>query len=98
METTFFLELNMKTADGFERFGCFELGCNRKFALSLFEVLEGRPPEGDDGVLQMDLIETYRGLPIPIRIINCSMAELCRNVQTITRELFKRTNLREMQF
>jgi hypothetical protein len=97
METTFFIELNMKTADGFERFGCFEIGCDRKFALSLFSMLESRPAEGEEGVLQLDLVESYRGLPISIRVIDCSISELCRNVKIITRELFKRINLRPMQ-
>jgi len=96
MGTTFFIELNMKTADGFERFGCFEIGCDREFALKLFLALEGRPPEGEQGVLQLDLVESYRGLPVSIQVIDCSISEICRNVKIITRELFKRINLRQM--
>jgi len=96
MATTFYIELNMKTTAGFERFGCLELGNNRDFALTLFSGLEGRPAEGDEGVLHMDLVEKYRGLPVNMQVISCTMEELCRNVRNITRELFKRINLDEM--
>ena len=95
--TTFFIEVNMKTANGFEGYGCFDLGDDRKFALQLFSTLGGRPPQGDEGVLQMDLVEKQRGLPVNVQVISCSLAELCGNVKIITTELFKRLNLDEMQ-
>jgi hypothetical protein len=96
MTTTFYIELNMKTIGGFERFGCLDLGDNRGFAVSLFSGLEGRPAEGDEGVLHMDLVEKYRGLPVNMQVISCTIEELCRNVRTVTRELFRRINLDEM--
>lgn len=96
MTTTFYIELNMKTTTGFERFGCVDLGDNRDFAESLFSGLEGKPANGDEGVLHMDLVEKYRGLPVNMLVISCTMEELCRNVKTLTRELFKRINLHEM--
>jgi hypothetical protein len=96
MTTTFYIELNMKTIGGFERFGRLELGNNRDFAVNLFSGLEGQPPKGDEGVLHMDLVEKYRGLPVNMQVISCTIEELCRNVRTITRELFRRINLDEM--
>ncbi|HUB61066.1 MAG TPA: hypothetical protein VL978_10210 [Puia sp.] len=96
MTTTFYIELNMKTIGGFERFGGLDLGDSRDFAVRLFSGLEGRPAKGDEGVLHMDLVEKYRGLPVNIQVISCTIEELCRNVRTITRELFKRINLDEM--
>ncbi len=96
MRTTFFIELNMKTATGFECYGCFDLGYDREFAVKLFSRLEGRPAEGEMAVLQMDLIEKYRGLPVNMEVICCSIDELSRNVRTITRELFRRLSLDEM--
>jgi hypothetical protein len=96
VRTTFFIELNMKTAAGFECYGYFDLGDNRAFAARLFSVLEGLPAEGDAPILHMNLVEKYKGLPVNIQVIGCSMEELCRNVKVITREIFKRINLEEM--
>ena len=98
MATTFFIELNLKTVTGFERYGCFDLGDDREFAVELFSRLEGRPDADDQAVLQMDLIEKYRGLPLNLQVINCSMNELCRNIRIITRELFKHKNLDSAPF
>lgn len=96
MKTTFYIELNMKTTAGFERYGCLDLGDNRDFAVRLFSGLEGRTARGDEGVIHMDLVEKYRGLPVNMQVISCTMEELCRNVRAITREIFKRINLDEM--
>jgi len=85
----------MKTAKGFERFGCFDLGCDREFASRLFSALEGQPPTDEEGVLHMDLVEKREKLPVNIQVISCSIGELCLNIRIITRELFKRTNLGE---
>ena len=96
MTTAFFIEFNMKTAAGFERFACFDLGRDREFALRLFSTLAGHAPMGDDGVLHIDLVEKRQGLPVNILVLNCSVAELSNNVKIITRELFKRINLEDM--
>jgi hypothetical protein len=95
MGTTFCIELYMKTTTGFECYGCFDLGYSREFALQLFSDLEGRPAVGDAGVLHMDLVEKYRGLPVNLEVMSCSVEELSRNVKVITRELFKRLSLDE---
>ncbi len=93
MEPKFYIELNMKTIDGFERFGCFELGSDRGFAVTLFAGLAGRPAEGDTEVLHMDLVEKRGGLPMNMDVISCTVEELGKNMKYLTRELFKRINL-----
>jgi hypothetical protein len=93
MERKFYIELNMKTVDGFERFGCFELGSDRGFAVTLFAGLAGRPPESDTEVLHMDLVEKRSGLPMNMQVISCTVEELGKNMKYLTRELFKKINL-----
>ena len=93
MERKFYIELNMKTADGFERFGCFELGSDRGFAIGLFGGLAGRPAEDDSEVLHMDLVEKRGGLPMNMQVVSCTVEELGKNIKYLTRELFKKINL-----
>jgi len=83
----------MKTLDGFERFGCFELGSDRGFAVRLFAGLSGRPAEDETGVLHMDLVEKRGGLPMNMQVISCTVEELGKNLKYLTRELFKKINL-----
>ncbi len=93
MERKFYIELNMKALDGFERFGCFELGSDREFAIRLFESLQGRPAKGDSEVLHMDLVEKRDGLPMNMQVVSCTVEELGANLKVIARELFKKINL-----
>ena len=93
MERKFYIELNMKTVDGFERFGCFELGSDRAFAIRLFGGLAGRPAEDETEVLHMDLVEKRGGLPMNMQVICCTAEELGKNMKYLTRELFKKLNL-----
>jgi hypothetical protein len=83
----------MRTVEGFVRFGQFELGSDRESVESLYQMLEGREPEGDEGILHIDLVEMREGLPVSLRVLTCSAAELGRNVCTITREIFRWKNL-----
>ena len=93
MERKFYIELNMKTVDGFVRFGCFELGNDRPFAIRLFGGLAGRPAEDETAVLHMDLVEKQEGLPMNMQVICCTVEELGKNMKYLTRELFKKLNL-----
>ena len=97
METTFYIEFDMKTPDGFETFGCFDIGNDRQFALTLFSKLKGERKADETSILHMDLVEKFRGLPVGIQVISCTMDDLCGNVKTITRELFKRLSLDEVR-
>lgn len=96
MPSGYYLELNMRTGAGFERFGRFDLGEDRAFAVALFSGLEGEPVDGDTGILHMDLVEKRQGLPMNMQVINCTVEELSRNMKHITREIFKHLNLGEM--
>ncbi|HVU55388.1 MAG TPA: hypothetical protein VHD83_10050 [Puia sp.] len=93
MDSKFYIELNMKTVEGFERFGCFELGGDRAFSIGLFAELAGRPAADDTGVLHMDLVEKRGGLPVNMEVISCTVEELGSNLKYLTRELFKKINL-----
>jgi len=93
MNSRYYIELNMKTGDGFERFGCFDLGDDRGFSVSLFAAMEGRPANEDSGVLHMDLVEKKDGLPMNMQVISCTVEQLGRNLKHLTRELFKKINL-----
>ena len=93
MFSKYYIELNMKTTDGFERFGCFELGADRGFSMGLFAGLTGHPADDDTGVLHMDLVEKRNGLPMNMQVISCTVEELGRNMKYLTRELFKKKNL-----
>jgi len=93
MDSKYYIELNMKTIDGFERFGCFELGSDRAFSVDLFAGLAGRPVDEDTGILHMDLVEKRQGLPMNMQVISCTVEELGANVKFLTRELFKKINL-----
>ena len=83
----------MKTVDGFERFGCFELGGDRGFALRLFAGLAGRPADDDTAVLHIDLVEKLDELPMNMQMISCTVEELGKNLKYLTKELFKKINL-----
>jgi len=93
MNSSFFIELNMRTGEWFERFGCLELGSDREFALKVFAGLKGSPAVDETGVLQMDLVEKRNGLPMNMQVIQCSADELSANVKYVAHELFKRINL-----
>jgi len=93
MGSKYYIQLNLKSVDGFETFGCFDLGSDRGFSVRLFAGLEGRPADEDTGVLHMDLVEKRNGLPVNVQVIACTMEELGRNMKYLARELFKKINL-----
>lgn len=93
MESVFYIELNMRRASDFEKYGWFELGRDRAFASWLFSNLEGRPVRDDSGILHLDLVEKRAGLPVNLQVLDCTVEELSGNVKRITKELFKRMNL-----
>ncbi|HWB91288.1 MAG TPA: hypothetical protein VG605_05530 [Puia sp.] len=95
MESRFVIVLNMRTAEGYVRFGQIELGMDRASVEALYETLEGREAEGEEGFLHMDLVEIRRGLPVSMRVLNCSAVELGRNVSAISRQVFRWKNLDE---
>jgi hypothetical protein len=95
-ETIFYVVLNLKTTNGFESFGKFFVGNNRKFAADLFRKLKGSKDVDENSVLHLDLMETKNGLPLNIHMISCSLDELAENCKIITKETFKLFNLEEL--
>lgn len=93
MDTTFYIVLNIKTAGGFESYGRFFIGNDRDAANTLFSMLKGTDTISEKDVLHMDLMETRNGLPVNIRVINCSLEELTANCRTISKEVFRLVNL-----
>jgi hypothetical protein len=96
MKPKFYIVLNLKTAGGFESYARFFIGTDPGSAYSLFAKLEGNQNVHEDDILHMDLIETMDGLPLNIRVINCTLDELTANCRAITKEVFKILNMEEM--
>jgi hypothetical protein len=96
MKTTFYIVLNMKTARGFESFGRFFIGNDRDFAGSLFSSLKGSDQVKEEDILHLDLMETKEGLPVNMKVINCTLDELSVNCRIITKEVFRLMNLENM--
>jgi len=95
-QTTFNIVLNIKTCNGFECFGKFFVGNNKKFAEDIFDQLKGKKNIDEKSILQLDLVETRNGLPANMKMISCSLEELAENCKIITKETFKLLNLEEI--
>ncbi|PUZ26747.1 hypothetical protein GA0116948_102288 [Chitinophaga costaii] len=93
MKSTFYITLNMKTADNFETYGRFCIGNDQKAADNIFATLKGSEVIGEKDILHLELMEIKEGLPVNIRMINCTLEELSENCRIITKEIFKLLNL-----
>ena len=89
METTFYININLKTANDFLPFAKFYIGNDRDAALAIFRKLKGSREVSEKNVLQLDFIETVENLPVNLNVIGCTLAELSENTGIITREVFK---------
>lgn len=88
METTFYILLHIRTADGFENYGRFNIGNDREAAYTLFKQLKGRDDVNDKDILYLELMETADALPLNIKIKSCTLNELTQNCRIITKEIF----------
>ena len=93
METTFYIVLNIRTIHGYEPFGRFTLGSERKFARSLFQKLKGSRDLNEKCMLQIDFMESANGLPANLEVLSCSLQELAENCSLITKETFRRFSM-----
>jgi hypothetical protein len=93
MRSIFSIVLNVRTEEGFVRFGEFELGSDRTLVEDLYKALEGREPQYGEGFLHIDLIEMRQGLPVSLHVLSCTAEELGRNVSLISRQVFRWKNL-----
>ena len=92
--STFYILISIKTNDGFESFGKFNFGNNRKAATSAFKKLKGNPEVNEKTMLIMELVETINQLPINLLMLGCTLEELSENCKCITKETFRLYNLR----
>jgi hypothetical protein len=94
-ENTFYVLVSIKTVDGFENFGKFNLGNNKKAAAEVFRQLKGDPTVDEKTVLTIDLVETVNELPVNLNILGCTLEELAYNCKVIAKETFKIRNLKQ---
>jgi hypothetical protein len=83
----------MKTCEGYECFGKFFIGDDRKIATTLFKQLKGSDDADERTVLTMELMETFNDLPLNLHIITCTLEQLAANTSIITKELFRSHNI-----
>ncbi|HEX6169338.1 MAG TPA: hypothetical protein VFZ33_06565 [Chitinophagaceae bacterium] len=93
-ENNFFVVLSIRTPNGFESFGKFNLGNKRKPAVDVFRQLKGNPTVDEKTLLTIDLVETVNGLPLNLNILGCTLEDLAYNCRVITKETFKLYNLK----
>ena len=93
-ENLFYALLSIRTADGFESFGKFDLGKNRKAAAAIFKQLKGTPVVNENTMLTVDLVETVNELPLNLNILGCTLEEMAYNCKIMVKERFKSLNLK----
>ena len=93
-EDTFYLLLSIKTGDGFESFGKFNLGNKRKAAAEVFRQLKGTSKVDEKTMLTIDFVETVKGLPVNLQILGCTLEDVAHNCKFIAKETFKLLNLK----
>ena len=92
-ENTFYVVLNIRTGEGFENFGKFNLGNNKEAASNVFNQLQGSSAVDEKTMLTVDFIETINDLPVNVQILACTLEELACNCKIIAKETFKIFNL-----
>lgn len=93
MESKFQISLLIKTPAGFETYGNFDLGANRQRATAIVEQLKGTENISEHSILYMDFTEIQNGIPLPVRIVHCTLDDIAYNVRIITRDIFKNLSL-----
>lgn len=83
----------MRTLQGIEAYGCSSVGYDEDFARGLYSSLEGSDDVSPASVITIDLLRRENGIPFPLALRHCNYDQLVKNVQLITRELFKHLNL-----
>jgi hypothetical protein len=94
VQNSFYILLNIRTPEGFETFGKFNLGNKREVALEIYKQLKGTTAVDENTILTMDLMETVNGLPLNVQIRGCTLDELAWNCKILTKETFKLHNLK----
>jgi hypothetical protein len=93
METKFQISLHMKTPSGFETYGSFDLGSDREQAIAIVEQFKGSDEKLENSILYMDFTEVQNALPLPVKLVHCTLDDISYNVRIITRDVFKNLSL-----
>ena len=93
METKFQISLHMKTPSGFETYGNFDLGSHREQAMAIVEQFKGSDDKLENSILYMDFTEVQNGIPLPVKILHCTLDDIAYNIRIITRDIFKNLSL-----
>jgi hypothetical protein len=93
METNFQISLHIKTPTGFETYGNFDLGSDRDQAIAIVEQLRGTDDLSESSILYMDFTEIQNGIPLPVRMLHCTLDDISYNIRIITKDLFKNHSL-----
>ena len=93
MDTAFFIDLTIKKDEGYLGYGRFYIGDDRQVAIEVFDLLQGTPELDENSVLRLDFMEMKRGVPINIKVLNCTLSQIAENCRIITKETFKRFSL-----
>ena len=91
---TFYVLASIRTEDGFESFGKFNLGNSRKAAAAVFSQLKGNAEVDRKTMLTIELMQTVNDLPVNLHILGCTLDELAYNCRIIAKETFKLHNLK----
>jgi hypothetical protein len=89
MDSTFYIELTLKTVNGLESFAKFFVGNDRRKAFTIFQKLHGSDNANEKDVMYMSFMETKNDLPLNVDMITCTLNQLGENCKIITKELFK---------
>jgi len=89
MDSTFYIDITLKTPGGLESFGKFFVGNHREKARTIFQQLQGSTDVNEKKVMYISFMETKNGLPLNVDMITCTLNELGENCKIITKELFK---------
>ena len=93
MQTRFYIICHLKTPNGPETFGRFDIGNEKEAAARLFAKLKGDTEVNEDNMLCIELMETVNELPININLLSCTLDQLTENCRIITKDVFNQYNL-----
>jgi hypothetical protein len=93
MSTEFFISLTLLTPEGPQSFARFTLGGDQKYAIGIFNALQGATDSESPGLLQLEFTELSNGLPVNIKLKDCTLEQLSWNCKYLTKEAFKRAGM-----
>ncbi|MDF2382020.1 hypothetical protein JMG10_11120 [Nostoc ellipsosporum NOK] len=93
MSTEFFISLTLLTPEGPQSFARFTLGGNQKYATGIFNALQGTSESDSPTLLQLEFTELSNGLPVNIKLKDCTLDQLSWNCKYLTKEAFKRAGM-----